>query len=119
FGGFDLDPCCTPESALCETYYTKEDDGLAKPWFGRVYMNPPYGKMIGIWMRKAWEEAQRGCLVVALVPARTDTRWWHQYAKRGESRFLEGRLNFSNSPHPAPFPSAVVVFRLPTEGGAR
>jgi hypothetical protein len=80
FGGFDLDPCCTPESALCSAYYTREDDGLMKPWFGHVFMNPPYGKTLGQWMRKAWEESQRGALVVCLVPARVDTAWWHDYA---------------------------------------
>src|SRR5262249_6280579 len=119
FGGFDLDPCCTPENALCPTFYTKEDDGLAKPWFGRVFVNPPYGRTIGLWMAKALEEAQRGCLVVCLVPARTDTRWWHQYAKRGEYRFLEGRLRFPGAPNSAPFPSTVVIFRPRNEGSAR
>jgi phage N-6-adenine-methyltransferase len=113
FGGFGLDPCCTPESALCPTYYTREDDGLTNPWFGHVFMNPPYGKAIAGWMRKAWEEPQRGALVVCLVPARVDTAWWHEYAMRGEVRTLRGRLTFANARNPAPFPSAVVVFRPP------
>lgn len=116
FGGFTLDPCCTPESALCASFYTKEDDGLAQPWGGRVFMNPPYGRSVGAWMRKAWEESRRGASVVCLVPARVDTQWWHDYALRGEIRFLKGRLRFANSPHRAPFPSAVVVFRPPGEG---
>jgi phage N-6-adenine-methyltransferase len=115
FGGFTLDPCCTPASALCPTFYTREDDGLAKPWYGSVFMNPPYGKTIGAWMRKAWEESRRGALVVCLVPARVDTRWWHEYAVQGEVRFLKGRLRFSNAMTGAPFPSAVVVFRPPAD----
>jgi site-specific DNA-methyltransferase (adenine-specific) len=84
-----------------------------KPWFGRVFMNPPYGKTIGRWMRKAWEEAHRGALVVCLVPARVDTAWWHDYAARGEVRFPRGRVTFANAPNPAPFPVAIVVFRPP------
>ena len=119
FGGFTLDPCCTPASALCPTFYTREDDGLTKPWHGSVFMNPPYGRTIGRWMRKAWEEAQQGALVVCLVPARTDTAWWHDVALKGEVRFLRGRLKFS-TPAGKPargssalFPSAVVIFRPP------
>lgn len=74
-------------------------------------MNPPYGREIGRWMRKAWESAQQGALVVCLVPARTDTAWWHDYAAKGEIRFLRGRVKFGNARNGAPFPSAVVVFR--------
>jgi len=117
FGGFTLDPCCTPESALCLNFYTREDDGLAKPWSGRVFMNPPYGRPLGSWMKKAWEESQRGALVVCLIPARVDTAWWHDYAVKGEVRFLKGRLQFANSQVPAPFPSAIVIFR-PGHNGA-
>lgn len=115
FGGFDLDPCCTSASALCSTFYTREDDGLAKPWSGHVFMNPPYGKTIGRWMAKAWEESQRGALVVCLVPARVDTRWWHDIvmASGAEVRFPRGRVTFANAENPAPFPVAIVVFRPP------
>jgi hypothetical protein len=75
-------------------------------------MNPPYGRGIGAWMRKAWEAAQTTAeLVCCLVPARTDTRWWHTYCTRGEIEFLEGRLHFGGAANGAPFPSAVVVFR--------
>jgi len=110
FGPFDLDVCATPENAKCSRYYTKEDDGLAHPWYGRCWMNPPYGREIKAWMRKAYEESQRGATVVCLVPARTDTAWWHDYAMNGEVRFLRGRLKFGNAKNAAPFPSAVVVF---------
>lgn len=108
---FTLDPCATPDNAKCPSFYTREDDGLAKPWSGHVFMNPPYGAAIGLWMAKAWLEAQRGALVVCLVPARVDTAWWHDYAAKGEVRFLRGRLRFGTAEHSAPFPSAVVVFR--------
>lgn len=73
-------------------------------------MNPPYGRVIGAWMCKAWEESQRGAFVVCLVPARTDTAWWYEYAAKGIVRFLRGRLTFEGARHPAPFPSALVIF---------
>jgi len=79
-------------------------------------MNPPYGRGIVAWMQKAYESSQQGATVVCLVPARTDTRWWHHYAKQGEIRFLQGRLKFSGSQNSAPFPSAIIVFRPPGNG---
>ena len=115
FGPFDLDPCATPENAKCPRYFTRADNGLAQHWAGRVYLNPPYGRHgggIAAWMRKAWESVQNGTdLVVCLVPARVDTAWWHDYAARGEVRFLRGRVRFEGASSGAPFPSAVVVFR--------
>jgi site-specific DNA-methyltransferase (adenine-specific) len=109
---FDFDPCATPETATCPRYFTPADDGLRQEWTGRVFMNPPYGRTIGAWMRKAWEASQTTAEVaVCLVPARTDTAWWHSYATRGEVRFLQGRLRFGGAASGAPFPSAVVVFR--------
>ena len=82
-------------------------------------MNPPYGREIERWMRKALESAQQGATVVCLVPARTDTKWWHRYAMRGEIRYLRGRLKFSNSENSAPFPSAVVIFIDPCIANVR
>lgn len=111
FGQFDLDPCATSESAKAASFYTKDDDGLVQKWRGRVWMNPPYGRTIGAWMRKAYESALDGCFVVCLVPARTDTAWWHDYAAKGEVRFIRGRLKFGDAKNSAPFPSALVVFR--------
>ena len=73
-------------------------------------MNPPYGRQIGRWMRKAYEESLQGALVVCLVPARTDTAWWHDYAAKGSVRFIRGRLKFGRAASSAPFPSALVVF---------
>ena len=111
FGPLDLDVCATPENAKCARFYTRDDDGLAQPWApARCWMNPPYGRTIGAWMAKAWQEAQRGALVVCLVPARTDTAWWHDCAAKGQVRFLRGRLRFEGGKSNAPFPSAVVVF---------
>lgn len=109
--GFDLDACASHENAKCARYYTKEDDGLAQDWEGTVWMNPPYGREIGAWMTKANDAAKHGATVVCLVPARTDTNWWHEYAIQHEVRFVRGRLKFGNAKNSAPFPSAVVVIR--------
>lgn len=109
---FNLDPCSDGTNAKCEQYFTKEDDGLKQDWSGkRVFMNPPYGREIKHWMKKAYEESLKGALVVCLVPSRTDTAWWHDYAINGDIEFLRGRLKFGNSKNPAPFPSALVVFK--------
>lgn len=110
---FDLDPCADETNAKCKKYYTKEDDGLAQNWDGfRVFCNPPYGREIGKWVKKASET--RGGLVVMLIPARTDTSYWHDYIHgKAEVRFIRGRLKFGDSKNSAPFPSAVVIFREP------
>lgn len=111
--GFTLDPCCEPDTAKCPRYYTPEDDGLSRSWADeRVFMNPPYGRDITAWMRKAYEESRdNGALVVCFVPARVETRWWHDYAVKGEVRFPVGRVKFEGSTENAPFPVAIVVFR--------
>ena len=109
--GFTLDPCATADNAKCEKFYTIKEDGLAQSWEGeRVFMNPPYGRKIYDWIQKAWYECGHS-LVVALIPARTDTAWWHRYVMTAsEIRFIKGRVRFSGSGDNAPFPSAVVVF---------
>lgn len=119
---FELDPCATVENAKCMHFYTKEDDGLSKPWhiYRSVFVNPPYGKrVVDKWVKKAFDEALMGCTVVCLLPARTDTRWFHEYIwnekehrpRNGvELRFLKGRIKFNGMPTCAPFPSIVVVF---------
>ncbi len=112
--GFELDVCADDWNHKCERYFTKETDGLAQEWTGTCWMNPPYGREIGKWMKKAVESAEAGATVVCLVPARTDTAWWHDYAMRGEIRFLRGRVKFVNrqgTGDAAPFPSAIVVLR--------
>lgn len=112
---FTLDPCATPENAKCPTYFTAEDNGLSKPWSGRVFMNPPYGYSIGKWIKKAYEEVMSGrCdVVVALLPAKTETAWFHDHCVKGQITFLRLRVRFSGSPANAPFPSMIVVFTRP------
>jgi len=112
---FNLDPCATSENAKCPIYFTKKENGLIQAWFGRVFMNPPYGREIGKWIRKAYLESLRPeTFVVCLIPSRTDTKWWHKYVmKAKEIRFIRGRLKFvgvEGVKHPAMFPSAVVIF---------
>lgn len=111
FGAFDLDVCASDENHKAERYFTRADDGLGRTWEGLCWMNPPYGRTISAWMRKAFESSKAGATVVCLVPARTDTAWWHDYAALGEVRFIRGRLKFGGHKNSAPFPSAVVVFR--------
>lgn len=108
---FNLDVCASDENALCKKYFTKEQDGLNQKWVGNCWMNPPYGRTIKYWLKKAYESSLNGATVVCLVPARTDTAWWHDYCMNGEIIFLRGRLKFSNYPNNAPFPNAIVIFR--------
>lgn len=110
--GFTLDPCATPENAKCRKYFTRFEDGLNQDWHGEtVFMNPPYGRVIGQWIQKAFDTARSGNTIVCLLPARTDARWWHDHLMKGEIRLLRGRLTFEGGRYPAPFPSAIVVFR--------
>lgn len=105
---FTVDVCANDQNAKCENYYTLEDDGLAQEWSGVCWCNPPYGRGIGDWIKKASEAK---ATVVCLVPARTDTAWWHDYAmKATDIRFIRGRLKFGDSKNSAPFPSALLVF---------
>ena len=111
---FDLDPCADAENAKCKEYFTKEENGLLKDWGGRrVFCNPPYGRTsTGEWIRKCYEEAKKpGTVVVALIPARTDTRFFHDYIyHKAEIRVIKGRLKFGGCKDAAPFPSMVVIF---------
>ena len=109
--GFTLDPCATKENAKCDKYFTKEEDGLAQTWKNeRVFMNPPYGRVIGDWVKKM---ATGGVKVgVALLPARTDTKWFHEYIYgKAEIRFIKGRIKFGDGKQSAPFPSMIVIFK--------
>ena len=108
--GFTLDVCATAANAKCARYFTEADNGLEQPWQGVCWMNPPYGRTIGLWMHKAHESHLTGATVVCLVPSRTDTRWWNDYAMKGQIEFIRGRLKFGNAKNSAPFPSALVVF---------
>tara|TARA_R110000824_G_scaffold52615_6_gene145824 strand:+ start:8175 stop:9737 length:1563 start_codon:yes stop_codon:yes gene_type:complete len=114
FGPFNLDPCATAETAKCLKFYTEDDDGLSQDWTGHtVFVNPPYGRGIDKWIAKAYNDTLENpnLKVVMLIPARTDTRYWHNYVmKATELYFVKGRLKFGDSSNSAPFPSAVVVF---------
>lgn len=110
--GFTLDVCATSENAKVSNYYTEDQDGLMQEWQGICWMNPPYGRKIGSWIEKAYNAFKKGVTVVMLLPARTDTRWFHNYIyKQAEIRFLKGRLKFGNAKSGAPFPSMIVIFK--------
>lgn len=112
---FSLDPCADEFNHKCEKYFTKEQNGLSQNWAGEtVFCNPPYGREIPMWVKKCFEEVCFGSCpcAVMLIPARTDTQWFHKYIYgKAEIRFIKGRLKFGNSKNSAPFPSMVVVFR--------
>jgi phage N-6-adenine-methyltransferase len=109
---FNLDVCALPQTAKCVNYFTPDIDGLSQDWIGTCWMNPPYGREISIWLKKAYEESLKGSTVVCLIPARTDTKYWHEYCmKAAEIRFIKGRIKFGNSRNSAPFPSAIVIFK--------
>lgn len=122
-----MDAACSREN-MKGSYGLTEDSletdwlqAIDARWHGTnrsVFLNPPYGKDVGKWVKKAYEESQKGCVVVCLLPSRTDTKWFHDYIGRWacEVRFLSGRLKFEGANHPAPFPSVVVVFRQRRRG---
>lgn len=96
FGRFDLDPCCRPETAKAEKFYTQVDDGLSNPWNGKIWLNPPYSNPAP-WLKKAIQETESGraSIVVALLPSCTDTNWFHAYVLgRSEVRYMRGRITF-------------------------
>lgn len=114
---FVLDAAATHQNSKCKRCFTPEDDGLIQNWDmgGAVYCNPPYGKEIGLWVKKAYEEAQKGITIVMLIPARTDTKYFHEYIyHKAEIRFVKGRLKFTDEngipKGTAPFPSMVVIY---------
>jgi phage N-6-adenine-methyltransferase len=122
--GFILDVAADNQNTKAPRYFTKETDGLTQDWvrealvFGwpgrkAVWMNPPYGREIGKWVQKAYEESLKGITVVCLLPSRTDTKWFQDYCLKAECRFVRGRLKFGDAKNSAPFPSVVVVFRPP------
>lgn len=107
---FEVDVCANEQNKKCDKFYSKEEDGLSKTWSGVCWMNPPYGRGIGKWIEKAYNSSLSGATVVCLLPSRTDTKWFHDFCKKGDIEFLKGRLKFGNSTNNAPFPSMVVVF---------
>lgn len=132
---FELDAAALPQNAKCRRFFTPADDGLRQEWRGSVWLNPPYGRELPAWMRKARASALEGATVVCLVPARTDTRWWQDNVTQAlgdfegsywqpasarlviigskgtvEITFIRGRLKFGGARQGAPFPSAVVAY---------
>lgn len=115
---FTLDVAADETNHKCEKYYDKQIDGLSQPWVTLererevIWCNPPYGREIGKWVEKAYTESLNGAIVVMLLPARTDTKWFHDFIYgKAEIRFIRGRLKFGDSKNSAPFPSMVVIFR--------
>ena len=109
---FTLDVCASSENTKCASYYTEEQDGLAQEWTGVCWMNPPYGRVIGKWIQKAYESAKAGAVVIGLLPARTDTKWFHDYIYgKAEVRFIRGRLKFGGCANSAPFPKLLVIWK--------
>ena len=111
---FTLDPCATKENAKCKKFFTLQEDGLSKSWDReRVFCNPPYGRVMPKWVKKAAEA--KGGIVVMLIPARTDTKYFHDYIyNKAEIRFIKGRIKFEGkqvASGAAPFPSMIVVFK--------
>ena len=114
---FTLDVCADENNHKCDKYYTKAQDGLEQEWIGNViWCNPPYGREIANWVRKAYYASEyNDVITVMLLPARTDTRWFHEYIYNKpnvEIRFLKGRLKFGGVKNSAPFPSMIVIFRF-------
>lgn len=114
---FTLDPCATEENAKCRKYFTEKENGLAQDWKGEVvFCNPPYGRALSLWVKKCYEEHKKhGITVVMLIPARTDTKYFHEYIYgKSEMRFIKGRLHFNDdcrNGKRAPFPSMVVIYK--------
>jgi phage N-6-adenine-methyltransferase len=109
--GFELDAAASEENARCNEFYTEAMNGLICPWRGVVWCNPPYGQELSHWVAKAHQESMGGATVVMLLPASTDTHWFHDYCLKAEVRFIRGRLRFKGQPSTAPFGSMIVVFR--------
>lgn len=111
---FNLDPCATDINHKCAKYFTKEDNGLLQSWGGyNVFCNPPYGRIINAWVEKAYNESKKdNTLIVMLLPARTDTKWFHNFIyHKAEIRFIKGRLKFGGCKNSAPFPSMLVIYK--------
>ena len=109
---FTIDVCAHENNFKHSRYWSPKDDALSKDWSGEIcWMNPPYGSEIGAWMEKAYRESLCGATVVCLVPARTDTKWFHLWVlDKAEIRFIKGRIRFVGAPARAPFPSIIVVY---------
>jgi phage N-6-adenine-methyltransferase len=119
---FTIDVCANEDNHKIDIYFSEEQDALKQEWKGICWMNPPYGRTIGKWVKKAFEESGGGATVVCLLPSRTETRWWWNYCMKGEIRFIKGRLKFKGRNtkgdlvnYPATFGNAIVIFRPPVK----
>jgi len=116
--GFDLDVCAKPWNAKCKRYLDPKINGLKQAWSGTCWMNPPFGREIKLWIRKAYEESQKGSTVVCLIPSRTETDWFHDYCIKAEKRYIRGRVWFRSEDgkrgRPR-FASLIVIFRPPNK----
>jgi phage N-6-adenine-methyltransferase len=109
---FTLDLAALPHNAKCAAFYSPGEDALTRAWHGVCWLNPPYGVQLRQWMKKACDSAQAGAVVVCLLPARTDSQWWHDYIlPHAEIRYIRGRVKFNGVSDSAPFPSVIVIFR--------
>lgn len=108
---FTTDVAATELNKKCPKFFTRADDGLSQKWEGVCWMNPPYGRGMEKWLLKAQEAAKHGATIVCLVPARTNTGWWHDICAKQEVRFIRGRPRFNNGKHGLPQPLAIVIFR--------
>lgn len=109
---FTLDVCANSDNTKCASFFTKEQNGLGQGWSGICWMNPPYGNEVPKWIKKAIGETKNGATTVALIPARTNTEWWHKLVMgNAEVRFVRGRPKFGDSKHGLPFPLAILIFR--------
>lgn len=106
---FNLDPAATPENKKASGCLS---DGLKEPWYGRVFLNPPYGREIVKWVKRCGYQKKNVEFIVALLPSRTDTGWWHECIMRADRiYFIRGRLKFSGHKTGAPFPSAIIIWK--------
>ena len=112
---FTMDVCASDWNHKCKPFFTEKDDSLKQDWGKNIcWMNPPYGKILGEWMKKAYQSSLNGATVVCLVPAATDLEWWHEYAMKAEIRFLRGRPRFITKEgtwQQTFSPSVIVVFK--------
>lgn len=109
--GIETDVCASKENAKAKKYWTKEDDALSKEWVGNCWMNPPFCRDLGKWVRKAHRDAEKfGGTKVCLIPVRSNTKWWGDVAKDAEIRFVIGEVNFNNLPRGIWLPMCIVIF---------
>jgi len=113
---FDIDLAADENNSKCGVFFDEKKDAMSQSWAGIGWLNPPYGNYgkhsLQKWVKKSYDESRRlDCVVVMLIPSRTNTKWWHNYAmESSEIRFLNKRLSFGGSSNKAPFPSAIIVF---------